>query len=137
MGVIDCDAILYSFLTTPGTELYTLVGTRIEFGQTPDGFDNTSNQIVFLPESGDPDTDAPAQDMDYLFHCYGGSNRWLDAKNVYAALRGRLHGLNMETVDGLGVIMALHEERTATPLTHPGTKHRLIQCRFTGKFKEI
>lgn len=135
--MIDCDAILYSFLTTSGTDLYTLVGTRVEFGQTPDGFANTQNQIVFLPEDGDPDTDAPMREVSFLFHCYGGSNRWADAKTVYKTLCGRIHGLNMRTVTGLGVIMAMHEQGTGRPLTHPGTKHKLMQCRFVGKFKEI
>lgn len=135
--MIDCDAILYSHLVATGTPLRTLVSDRIAYGDTPDGFANTQTQIVFLVDDGDGDTSAPVYERTYLFHCYGGSNRWADATAVYRALHGRLHGLNMQTVDALGVIMAMHEDDTGGPVVHPGTKHKLISCRFRGKFKEI
>jgi len=135
--MIDTDAILYAFLTESGNALYSLVGTRIEYGQTPEGFDDTEAQVVFLMDDGDPYTRGQVEDCTYLFHCYGGTGKWRAANAVYQALRDRLHNVNMETVGALGVIMAMHADGTGEPLTHPGTKHKLIVGRFRGKFKEI
>ena len=135
--MIDCDEILYAFLVESGTDLYALVGERVEYGQTPDGFANTQPMVVFLCDDGEPYANHAAEERLYLFHCYGGADNWASAKAVYQALQARLHGVIEETVGTLGVIMGMHGDTTGTPLVHPGTKHKLIQGRFRGKLKEI
>lgn len=137
MAVIDCDAILYAFLVESGTELYTLVGERVEYGQTPDDFDNSAPMVVFLCDDGEPYANDAAEDRLYLFHCYGGADTWASATAVWRALQARLHGVIEQRVGNLGTIMGMHGDTTGTPLVHPGTKHKLIQGRFRGRLKEI
>lgn len=131
----DPDTITYQFLTRSGTGLYTLVGSRVDYAVTPEGFQNTEARVVFRPEDGIDPLWSPVMERNYLIECYGGSNNgWASAKAVWAALRDVWHDEANITLAG-GVFLRGWTEQPAVPLLHPKTRHELMVCRMAGRYR--
>jgi len=90
--------ILWEFLTTSGTSLYTLVGKRIRTDLTKDDggtFWKNSTAAILYTISGETVPNA-AQDVTstVTFRCYSGSDVMSGARAVYSALHDRLRVAN-------------------------------------------
>lgn len=131
----DPDTITYQFLTRPGTTLYGLVATRVDYAVTPAGFQNAEARVVFRPEDGDDRVWTPVMERSYLIECYGGTNDgWASAKAVWEALRDAWHdAANVEVA--AGVLLRGMTEQPAVPLVHPKTKQELMVCRMAGRYR--
>ena len=127
--MVDCNAIFNQVLAQSGTALDVLISGRVDYLQTPIGFVNSEARVVYIPEGGQGETQAPIHERDYLIHCYGGTSKHTDAEAVYRALFDLLNGLNMVTVAS-GVMLAGWEDQSSVPLIHPETGYPFVACRF-------
>lgn len=109
VATLDLMAELAGYLRTTGTDLYTLVGTRVYVGMLANSgllaFDNSSAGILLRKVSGSSDPYLPIQSADVNIFCYGGTtnNRklMLSARAVELALHDALHGIsNVSTTNG-------------------------------------
>jgi len=90
-----------------GTGLYTLCADRIWCPQAKAGWTNTAAAIVFHPSSEVPRIGATdVIRSTFVFKCYGGSDRFTDARAVYRALADRLHDVSTQTATEGNIIIA-------------------------------
>lgn len=131
----DPDTIAYQFLTRSGTSLYSLVGTRVDYAVTLDGFQNTEARVVFRPEGGEDQLWTPVMERSFLIECYGGANDgWASAKAVWEALRDAWHdAANVALAEG--VFLRGWTEQPGVPMVHPKTRHELMVCRMAGRYR--
>ncbi len=131
----DPDTITYEFLTRPGTVLYGLVATRVDYAVTPAGFQNSEARVVFRPEDGDDQLWGPVMERSFVIECYGGANDgWASAKAVWEALRDEWHDASNVEVSA-GVMLRGWTEQPGVPVVHPKTKHELMVCRMAGRYR--
>lgn len=122
--------VLTAFLTTTGTGLYTLVGTRVYYGDLPSGFDNTQAAVQFVRRGGNRDAYLATARGDYQFKCYGGSGAFKDAESVYRALGDRLHA-QVNQSNAYGAIIDATEDGMGQALTDPDSGWPFILCHYT------
>ena len=99
--------VLFEWLTTAGTSLYTLVGDRVWPDQIRKGYTNTAAALVMSTDEI-PNSRGDQVRVRATFRCYGGGASDAAARAVYAALNDRLHNASGATTSG-GIISAFQE----------------------------
>ena len=91
--MIDSAKVLYEYLTTAGTSLYTLNGDNVWTVQgEPIGWNNgTTGIMIELNEASNYSAKDWVQ-ADVTFMCYGGNDNKGASFAIYAALNDRLNG---------------------------------------------
>jgi len=134
----DIETITYQVLTQSGTALNGLVGSRVDFAETPERFQNTEARLVFRPEGGDDSLwGSPVAEASFLFECYGGNGEdrgYAGCKAVYEALRALWVDAANVAVDD-GVFMSGFMEQRGTPVVHPEFGFRYYVARMGGRFR--
>ena len=105
--MIDTTQVIYEWLTTSGTGLYTLCATRIWWVAAPPAFDNSADAIIYHPEAEPTHPIAAVHTPTFVFKCYGGAATFASARTVYRALYDRLH--NEQGAKTAGAIMMAHQ----------------------------
>jgi hypothetical protein len=116
--VIDTNALmretLLSAATPAGAALAAQVNGRVYMGQFPqrDKWQNAAKSIVAYRSGGANALQTPIYRPRFVFECYGGSSKPMDADAVYRALHDRLEEVSMEAHPS-GVVMNMEEEVSA------------------------
>lgn len=81
--------VIWEFLTTTGTSLYTLVGTRVWSPSAPPSWRNDTAAVIY-DVSETAHVSGATQEALLTANCYGGTLKHADADQVYRALYDRL-----------------------------------------------
>lgn len=113
MIMVDAPQVIWEYLTTSGTDLFTLVGKEVILDMlekddgSGNGFRNTSPAVVMRVDEA-VNANANQVRVRATFLCYGGSDDSENARAVYEALSDRLQNGNGATATG-GIISAFQE----------------------------
>ncbi len=121
--MIDVPQLIFEFLTTTGTGLYTLVGTRVWCPLAKAEWKNETAAIVYHPAiESNHGAATEVITGSYVFKCYGGTKQYTNARAVYRALNDRLHGVALETKTEGSIIWAEQVVSAQLP-PEPGTAY--------------
>ena len=123
--MIDVPQLIFEFLTTSGTGLFTLVGNRVwcPLVDANSGWKNETAAIVYHPATESNHGAATAVITgNYVFKCYGGTKQYTNARAVYRALNDRLHGVANEAKTEGSIIWAEQVVSAQLP-PEPGTSY--------------
>lgn len=119
---------VWEWLTTTGTDLYTLCAGRVwhsSYPQQEDWANDTPGVVFFVTGSGD--TNGQTDDITIDFRCYGGDRTYSAAQAVARALYSRLQTMGGTTAGGY-IHRAFYQ--SAQDLTDPDTGWPFVLCRY-------
>jgi len=125
--MIDRTQIVYELLTA-SSPLSTAVGTRVYSPVAPRSWDNTAKTIIFHQDGGDAHLTAAHNSANFIFKCYGGSNLYSDARDVFGLLYDRLQMASETVTSGTVVTARLISDDQLEP--EPDTKYKSHIARF-------
>ena len=102
--MINATDILWEYLTTSGTSLYTLVEKQIWSPEAITGWANDTRAVLFDFDTQVLQVNSGHVDAMVQFYCYGATDKYDDADAVYFALNDRLHAATGERTAS-GVIL--------------------------------
>lgn len=134
----NAETIASEVLRRSGTDLHTIVGSRVWFGVAPATFKNEQAAVVFRIEDGAGGLfGSPVEECSFLMECWGGdaaAGSWAGAAAVWRGVLGAWHDAGKITTDS-GVMLQGWTEQRGVPLVHPETKHKYYVCRMAGRFR--
>lgn len=120
---------VWEWLTTTGTDLYTLCATRVWHSAHPDidDWSNTTPGVVFFVTGAKNGTNGQTDDITIDFRCYGGDRTYSAAQAVARALYSRLQAMGGTTAGGY-----IHRafRQSEQDLTDPDTGWPFVLCRY-------
>lgn len=125
----NVERIVWEWLTTTGTDLYTLCGTRVWHSAYPtiEDWNATSAGVVFFVTNATNDTNGQTDDVTIDFRCHGADRTYTAAQACARALYSRLQAMGGTTTTG-----TIHRafRQSQQNLTDPDTGWPFVLCRY-------